>query len=127
MIFKIIMTNGSSDQYKEVCRGTDILSADVADLKPNTCYHFRLKLTYLGSTLVSESMAIPTLVGVPSVPGKPRIKFFDRPCAFDDGGKLTQVRATIAAVFGTRVGVTESVVCLKVVVCCCCCCWWWWC
>jgi hypothetical protein len=61
-------------QFKRLCSGPQLYSAEVTDLMPNTCYYFRLSIEYANTRVTSAVSAIPTLQGVPNPPLIPRVK-----------------------------------------------------
>lgn len=84
-------TSLTADSFVQVCRGPNIHYTEVTDLKPNTCYHFRLSIEYMGTCLHSPVSSIPTLQGVPDPPAKPRVTYANRVCSFDEQGKEPRV------------------------------------
>jgi hypothetical protein len=59
-------------EYKEIARGSDILSVELNNLKPVTWYHFRLVIEFQGNSVCSEKLSIVSSENVPDAPAVPR-------------------------------------------------------
>ncbi len=81
----------TDSSFKAICRGPNIFFAEINDLTPNTCYHFRLSVEFMGSVVDSPVVAVPTSHSVPCAPTKPRASFTNRVCAFAADGKEPRV------------------------------------
>jgi len=67
------VTDLSADDYRVMCKGSQVVSVTVEDLKPAQWYHFRVSVQYAGTVVTSSSRAVSTLTSPPSKPSQPNI------------------------------------------------------
>jgi hypothetical protein len=77
-------TGTATDDFTLMGRGKGLTALRVEDLKPSQWYHWRIGVEYMGSTVYSDSQAVPSLQAAPEAPLRPRVKLLKAKTSIDN-------------------------------------------
>jgi len=72
-----------SGTFRTMGTGVGLTRLRVEDLKPAQWYHWRVRVNYMGSSVVSPARAVPSLKSVPETVVRPRVKLLKRKSVLD--------------------------------------------